>query len=90
MGMNAEQYLNVALGGNMNISTLKLKAWYEIMEDYAQHKTVESKEQLEKAKCCGSCKWWDYLGPYTPFCSYKDDTPPRLAKYTCESWELIE
>ena len=35
--MDAEEYLNVALGGNMNISTLKPLAWHEIMEGYARH-----------------------------------------------------
>jgi hypothetical protein len=40
--MNAKQYLNVALGGNMNISTLKPLAWHEIMESYAQHKLAEA------------------------------------------------
>lgn len=34
--MNAEEYLKDALGGNMNISTLKPKAWHDIMEGYAK------------------------------------------------------
>jgi len=40
--MNAEQYLNEALGGNMNVCTLKPLAWYEIMEGYARHKLSEA------------------------------------------------
>jgi len=40
--MNAEQYLNEALGGNMNISTLKPLAWHEIMEGYARQKLAEA------------------------------------------------
>jgi hypothetical protein len=40
--MNAEQYLNEALGGNMNIGTLKPLAWHEIMEGYARHKIMEA------------------------------------------------
>jgi len=40
--MNAEQYLNEALGGNMNIGTLKPLAWHEIMEGYARHKLLDS------------------------------------------------
>jgi len=40
--MNAEQYLNEALGGNMNIGTLKPLAWHKIMEGYARHKLVEA------------------------------------------------
>jgi len=40
--MNAEQYLNEALGGNMNIGTLKPLAWHEIMEGYARHKLAEA------------------------------------------------
>ena len=45
--MNAEQYLHEALGGNMNISTLKPLAWYEIMDGYANQK------MREVAKCPG-------------------------------------
>ncbi len=33
----AEMYLSRALGGNLNISTLKLKFWYGIMNDYAKY-----------------------------------------------------
>jgi len=33
---SAEEYLKNALGGNMNISTLKLKFWYEVMQEYAE------------------------------------------------------
>ena len=36
--MNAEEYLHIALGGNMNISTLKPLAWHEIMEAYAEYR----------------------------------------------------
>jgi hypothetical protein len=36
--MNAEQFLNESLGGNMNISTLKPLSWHETMEGYARHK----------------------------------------------------
>ena len=32
----AKDYLDIALGGNMNISTLKLKFWYEIMVEFAK------------------------------------------------------
>ena len=35
--MDAEEFLKVALGNNMNIGTLKLLAWQEIMEAYAKH-----------------------------------------------------
>jgi len=45
--MNAEQYLNVALGGNMNIITLKPLAWYEIMEGYARHKLAEAQSRAD-------------------------------------------
>jgi len=47
--MNAEQYLNVALGGNMNISTLKPLAWHEIMEGYARHKLAEAQPQADNS-----------------------------------------
>ncbi len=36
--MNAKEYLNIALGGNMNFGTLKPLAIEEIMEGYAVHK----------------------------------------------------
>ena len=45
--MNAEQYLNVALGGNMNIITLKPLAWYEIMDGYARHKLAEAQPRAD-------------------------------------------
>lgn len=48
----AEEHLNIALGGNMNISTLKPKAWHEIMTNYAKHyhkeATNDSKPTLEE------------------------------------------
>ena len=33
----SEEYLNVALDFNLNISTLKLKFWTEIMAEYAEY-----------------------------------------------------
>ena len=33
----AEEFLNKALGGNMNISTLKPAAWHEILRQFAEH-----------------------------------------------------
>ncbi len=39
--MEAKEYLSIALGGNMNIGTLTLSAWYDIMEGYARHKFIE-------------------------------------------------
>jgi hypothetical protein len=59
--MNAEQYLNEALGGNMNISTLKPLAWYEIMEGYARHKLAEAQPQADNTasiqlpRSCNDC-----------------------------------
>ena len=58
--MNAEQYLNEALGGNMNIGTLKPLAWHGIMEGYARQKRAEAtdnnaipcKEFLPGSKMC--------------------------------------
>lgn len=35
--MNAKEYLNIALGGNMNVGTLKPLAIEEIMDSYAKH-----------------------------------------------------
>ena len=40
--MDAREYLNVALGGNMNFGTLKPLAIEEIMGQYAYHKMKES------------------------------------------------
>jgi len=52
--MNAEQYLNVALGGNMNISTLTPLAWHEIMEDYAKYRLKQSdSDSVKSCKICG-------------------------------------
>ncbi len=46
--MNAEQYLKEALGGNMNIATLKPLAWHKIMEGYAKQKLSE---ELNASDC---------------------------------------
>ena len=89
--MNAKQYLNTALGGNMNISTLKQKAWHGIMEDYAQHKTVELKNQLEKAMCCGSCQWCD--DHEDPICINRNSDSFGHSKFIrecCGKWEVRE
>ena len=42
--MNAKEFLNTALGGNMNFGTLKPLAIEEIMEQYARHKSQETSE----------------------------------------------
>jgi hypothetical protein len=47
--VNAEQYLTEALGGNMNISTLKPLAWHEIMDGYARHKLAEANSQAHNS-----------------------------------------
>jgi hypothetical protein len=53
--MNAEQYLNEALSGNMNLSALKpyisagLLACHEIMEGYARHKLAEAHPQADNS-----------------------------------------
>ena len=76
--MNAEQFLNEALGGNMNISTLKPLAWHEIMESYAQHKIKEvahsaSDNTTNSAIALCIRKWIDEHGLY-----YIDDTMIQL------------
>jgi hypothetical protein len=53
--MNAEQYLNEALGGNMNISTLKPLAWHKIMEGYARHKLAEAQTQADNKQSTPCC-----------------------------------
>jgi hypothetical protein len=64
-GMNAEQYLNLALGGNMNIGTLKPLAWHEIMEGYARHKqniaVVPCPKHSQNMHCHGN-PWKDRCG----------------------------
>ena len=46
--MEAEEYLKIALGGNMNISTLTPLAWHDIMDSYATIKVQESKEETRQ------------------------------------------
>ena len=46
----AEKYLYKALGGNMNISTLKLKFWHEIMTDFASQQCFNEKEQNKRMR----------------------------------------
>ena len=50
--MNAKEYLNVALGGNMNIGTLTPLAFEEIMEDYARYKLLERSDNSAIIKSC--------------------------------------
>jgi len=59
--MNAEQYLNEALGGNMNISTLKPLAWHEIMEGYARHKLAETHPRADN-NAMRKCEQWVCCG----------------------------
>jgi len=66
--MNAEQYLNEALGGNMNIGTLKPQAWHEIMEGYARHKLAEAQVASTNTKTGDVCPKCDYEYPHL----YKD------------------
>jgi hypothetical protein len=56
--MNAKEYLNVALGGNMNIGTLTPLAFEKIMEAYASYKLLERPESSYYTKCsiCGEDK----------------------------------
>ena len=55
--MNAEQFLNEALGGNMNISTLKPLAWHEIMEQYARHKIMEAQAASTNNRVMPCAHW---------------------------------
>lgn len=50
--MKPKEYLEIALGGNMNVSTLTLLAWHEILESYAKLIIKESgqPEMLEIIK----------------------------------------
>lgn len=42
--MKAKEYLEIALGGNMNISTLTLSAWEDILTSYGNIQVKESKQ----------------------------------------------
>jgi len=42
--MKAKEYLEMALGGNMNISTLTLSAWEDILTSYGKIQVKESKQ----------------------------------------------
>ena len=66
--MDAEQFMDEALGGNKNIGTLKPLAWHELMEAYARHKIIEAQaastnKAMPKCSCgkqgvsalCKSC-----------------------------------
>ena len=46
----AKEFLSIALGGNMNISTLKPKAWHEIMTDYAKYYHKLENKALEESR----------------------------------------
>jgi len=66
--MNAEQYLNEALGGNMNISTLKPLAWHEIMEGYARHKLAEAQAASTNNARAEICPHYERV-LYVDFCT---------------------
>jgi len=55
MNKRAEKHLEMALGGNMNIATLKPLALIEIMTDFAK-KEVES---INYTRCCEELKELD-------------------------------
>ena len=59
--MNAEKFLNEALGGNMNIGTLKPLAWHGIMEQYARHKLSEAQPQADNSQSDAIALWIDLL-----------------------------
>lgn len=42
--MTPKEYLEIALGGNYNISTLTLSAWEDMLESYAKIRIKESKQ----------------------------------------------
>lgn len=50
--MTPKEYLEIALGGNYNISTLTLSAWEDMLKSYSYIKIKESKapEMLEILK----------------------------------------
>jgi hypothetical protein len=68
--MNAEQYLNEALSGNMNLSALKpyisagLLACHEIMEGYARHKLAEAHPQADNSRYATAL--WNELSKRCP------------------------
>lgn len=46
--LTAEQYLEIALGGNYNISTLTLKHWEDCLIAFAKLKVTEALEETSK------------------------------------------
>jgi len=48
--LTVEEYLEIALGGNMNIGTLKLQAWYDIMTTYAKYYHKEMSDTESEGK----------------------------------------
>lgn len=70
--MNAKEYLNIALGGNMNFGTLKPLAIEEIMEGYAVHKfNVLNQYKIDREKCI-DCDELQEKKPKYAFCVYCD------------------
>jgi hypothetical protein len=72
--MNAEEYLNIALGGNMNISTLKPLAWHEIMEGYAKQKLLERSDNSDSAEITTKCSR----------CIHENTCQTVFGSYDCE------
>jgi maleate cis-trans isomerase len=70
MKQRAEKHLEIALGGNMNIASLKPLALIEIMTDFAK-KEVEA---INYTRCCTELKAVDITG-------IEDITDPYWEEY---------
>ena len=48
------------------------------------------KAQIEKMKCCGNCKYWNYKD-IQKYCNKRTGTPELASRsFKCDKWELTE
>ena len=63
--------------------------------EYTERLEEENKQlkaQLEKEKCCGSCRWWYSLGGLYDCRWDPDEQCPGIDVYEgpCDAWEVRE
>jgi len=71
----------------------KLFLFFEKMWKVAEEENEQLKAQLEKTKCCGSCKWWRWWDWYDQMqcCDCKDSEWYQKSvcpDNKCKKWEV--
>lgn len=83
-----EEYLNIALGGNMNIATLKPKFWHEIMTDYAKYYHKESTTKPAQAPRQKS-GWGKPIDELIEIAEFFSSRPPIQMQYQIDKYNKM-